>query len=65
MNVHLPTRPTPLANSIKEFLIEKQIGQGAFGQVFKVRLRNNPQIIYAIKKVFPNCSDQATSFESK
>lgn len=47
----LPHRPFKLADSIKEFQIEKQIGQGAFGQVFKARLKRNPKQLYAIKKV--------------
>lgn len=61
MNLALPSRKFPLANSIKDFNIEKQIGQGAFGQVFKARLKNQPETIYAIKKVTDNFLDQATS----
>jgi serine/threonine protein kinase len=65
MNFSLPSRKSPLANSIKDFQIEKQIGQGAFGQVFKARLRSQPKTIYAIKKVNSKILDQTSSIKHK
>ena len=52
--LYLPPRPQPLASSIKDFNIIKQIGQGAFGQVFKVTLKKNAGQVFAIKKVKSN-----------
>ena len=52
--LYLPPRPQPLASSIKDFNIIKQIGQGAFGQVFKATLKKNAGQVFAIKKVKNN-----------
>lgn len=48
--LNLPPRPNPLVKTSKDFLFEKKLGQGAFGQVFQVRLRTIPGL-FAVKMV--------------
>ena len=50
IELKLPVRRNPLVNTIHELTFEKQIGQGAFGQVFKARIRGQSEI-FAVKKV--------------
>ena len=48
--LNLPTRLNPLVRGQNEIIFEKKLGQGAFGQVFKIRLKTRNGI-FALKKV--------------
>ena len=48
--LNLPIRPNPLVQNSRDFMFEKKLGQGAFGQVFQVRLRSKSGI-FAVKMV--------------
>lgn len=37
-------------SSITDFIIEKQLGQGAYGKVHRV-IQKNTQLVYAIKEI--------------
>jgi serine/threonine-protein kinase ULK/ATG1 len=47
------TNPTPIKFEYNDFLINEndKLGSGAFGEVFKVRLKSSPRLQYAMKVV--------------
>jgi len=48
--LNLPSRPNPMVNSTKDIIFEKKLGQGAFGQVFRISIRGTFGT-YAVKMV--------------
>jgi hypothetical protein len=48
--LNLPTRPNPMVNNTRDIIFEKKLGQGAFGQVFRISIRGTFGT-YAVKMV--------------
>lgn len=48
--LNLPSRPNPMVKSTKDIIFNRKLGQGAFGQVFQIQIKNLPGK-YAIKMV--------------
>ena len=48
--LNLPSRKQQVVNSSNDLIFEKQLGQGAFGQVFKAKIKHSGQYI-AVKMV--------------
>ena len=48
--LNLPTRNFPLVEGCNDLIFQNKLGEGAFGQVFKIKIRNLPGI-FAVKIV--------------